>query len=402
MGLLVSFFLINNAKAGLSFSDQLSSLVPNAWSFHTVKWQINDTGGVAAGETFKLAFDTSFNLTNIDNNYITVVVNSTNRNIVNACGAGDEIQVNVVGTEVNFVLCPSATAINLNDQVAIQIGDGVDNSHQVKNPSLPGGYYIDLTGGSGYSDSGRSEILISAGNSTSLNVAPLTGSLVLSGKTSPGAIIYIYENDSLIGTGNADDSGDFNKTVTGMSLGLHNIGIWCRDIDNNDSESLSYQFNINQSQNTQISGIMLPPTSSDTENQIKRSAPLWLNGRTFSHGKVSVSITSLKDNFNLDTESDTNGLYSVNINPKLHLGSKNYSGITYDGYGSTSGSTTTKSFEVIRTSDINNYGVTNTKDFDAYKIDYNVDDFKEILNDINDDNDCDLSDLSIMMYDWSK
>ncbi len=401
MGLLVSFFLITKTEAGLLFSDQLSTQMPNVWSYHIITWKIDDANGIIAGENFKLVFDSSFNLTNIDNSYIEIFSNGTNRNIVGTCGAGDEIQVNVVSNEINFMLCPNATAINQNEQIEIQIGDSVDNSHQVKNPSLPGGYYIDLTGESGYTDNGRSEVLITAGNSTSLNIAPLTGSLVLSGKTSPGAIIYIYENNSLIGTGNANNSGDFAKTVNSMSLGLHNIGIWCRDIDNNNSESLSYQFNINQLQDTLISGIMFPPTSSDKENQIKRSAPLWLSGRTFSYGKISVAITSFKDNFNLDTESDANGLYNININPKLHLGSKNYSEITYDGYGSTSESTKIKSFEVTRTSDINNDGIVDNKDLDIFKIDYKANNYKEILSDINDDNNCNLSDLSIMMYDWS-
>ncbi len=401
MALLILFFLVCKADAA-SFSDEVSSAIPNNWAYHTIRWQVDDASGITAGESFLISFNSSFSLANIEIDNINLTVNGISRNLIGACGAGTDIAANITGSEIDFLLCPASAAINQNDQISVQIGDSVDNAHKVRNASLPGGYYIDMVGESGYSDSARSEIIISAGSTTSFNIAPLTGNLILSGRSSPGSIIFVYEGDSLIGTDYADSSGNFNKTLSGLSLGIHNIGLWSRDTNGNNSEVLDYQFNINQAQNTQISGIMIPPTSSLEANSVKRSAPLWLNGLTFSSGRVNISIASIKDNINNDYQADNSGIFTANINPKLHLGTKNYSIIAYDGYGGVSQATDMKSYEVVRTSDINNDGNINIKDLDLYKEDYTIKDFKNVLNDINDDGGCNLSDLSIMMYDWSK
>lgn len=237
--------------------------------------------------------------------------------------------------------------------------------------------------------------------STRMMVGSQAGSLRFVGYASSGAIVYFKENGSVIGTITADSSGYFDKTISGLSESIHNIGLYAADTDSVLTLTVTYGVSVSANVTTLVSGIVLPPTFSLVVASVKRPAELIGSGRALNNATVQVFIQGSGDSQSVNTSTDNEGRWSVNINPKLHLGSKSAYAIALNTSGSQSQSSQTQSYEVLLSADINVDNLINLTDFSVLMYNYGTDSPANAAADINDNGRVDLVDFSVMMYYWS-
>ncbi|MHB8362615.1 MAG: Ig-like domain-containing protein [Patescibacteria group bacterium] len=122
--------------------------------------------------------------------------------------------------------------------------------------------------------------------SVSVTISPTT--LVFQGFTSPNALVYVEENNTVVGTSTADSSGNFIVTLVGISSGISNYQIYSQDINGINSNVVSISDNIMSDRTNNIYNINLSPTLvTKTNNNI-----FYLNGRAYPSSKIEIFLNS--------------------------------------------------------------------------------------------------------------
>lgn len=237
---------------------------------------------------------------------------------------------------------------------------------------------------------------------TTLDVQSSAGSISFSGVTSPNATVSFVEGNQIVGTTQANSLGVFNKVLSGLSPTIHNIGIYATDTDLVNTIITIYSVNVEPGLTVFLSGIILPPSFSLDADTVKRPAELLGRGRALRNADLQVFISGSNDSLTLPVKTDNLGDWSVNLNPKLHLGQKTASVLALDGLGGQSSLSQSLDFTVIRSSDLNVDNLVNLADFDIFIKSYKKVPIPDVISDINDNSVVDLTDFSIMLADWSK
>jgi hypothetical protein len=134
--------------------------------------------------------------------------------------------------------------------------------------------------------------------SVSVTISPTT--LVFQGFTSPNALVYVEENNTVVGTSTADSSGNFVVTLVGISSGISNYQIYSQDINGINSNVVSISDNIMSDRTNNIYNINLSPTLvAKTNNNI-----FYLNGRAYPSSKIEMFLNS---NYAYSTTVDSSG-----------------------------------------------------------------------------------------------
>lgn len=240
------------------------------------------------------------------------------------------------------------------------------------------------------------------GTESTMLVGDSTGSIAFSGYSSPGSIIYFMENGQVIGNTIADDHGYFEKTLSGLTAIIHTIGLYSTDIDSYNTLITNYSISVGVKTTTFFSGIILPPTFFISSNTVKKPAPLNATGRSLANSTIKVFIDSARENLVLSTETNAFGSWSLNINPKLHLGLKTATALVLNGTGGQSGLSEGHQYTVLRSADLNVDNYVNLTDFSILMFSYGKMPFPNAASDISDDGVVDLTDFSIMMANFSK
>ncbi len=122
--------------------------------------------------------------------------------------------------------------------------------------------------------------------SVSVTISPTT--LVFQGYTSPGALVYIEENNSVVGTGISQSSGDFNVTLVGISSGISNYQIYSQDINGLNSNIVSISDNVMSDRINNVYNINLSPTmtAQSTNNNLS------LYGMAYPLSKIEIFLNS--------------------------------------------------------------------------------------------------------------
>lgn len=249
--------------------------------------------------------------------------------------------------------------------------------------------------------SAKADTVTSASTTTSATVSAQTGTLRIVGYASPQAIVYFQETGSIIGTQAANSSSYFDKTFTGVSPGIHLISLYATAGSSHTTLTITFSVNVTTGSTTIVSGVLLPSTLVLGENEVKRPFTLTATGRARSDSSVRVFISGSGDSNSNNINTNSNGEWSININPKLHLGNKTTYAMVLDNSGGQSEFSHSKNYEVKLSADLNADRIIDLTDFSIMMYDYGVGNPSNVLADVNDDGVVNLTDFSIMMYHWS-
>ena len=407
MGLSLALLIPSFSIAALTMSDQLSDVRPSANSNHIINWTVADAGGIAEGERFDVDFNASFDNSTIAVSDIDLLDDLSQLTLSNNCSGVEQVGVTITGGgSIRFDICPGdGGAIATGSVVEIRIGTNATGGvNQIINPSLIGNYGVVLNGLLGYSDSDTVDIVIIDGVTVSASVPSQSGNLSVAGHASPGALVYFLESGSLLGTNLADNSSYFDETLAGLSDGIHSISVYAMDIDTNLTRTITFSVNVIPASTTVVTGLLLPPTVKIDSTSIVRPRNLILSGmgRNNAGSTIQVVITGSGDSLNLSVSVDSLGRWSINVNPKLHLGIKNVYAINLDGVGGISESSSTLAYEVLLSADLNADNLVDLVDFSILMYNYDTSSPENVLADINDDSSVNITDFSVMMYYWTE
>lgn len=239
------------------------------------------------------------------------------------------------------------------------------------------------------------------GNTSSMQIGSMAGSINFSGYASPGALVFFMENGQVIGTTEANSSSEFSKELGGLAPTIHTIGVYATDIDSVNTVITSFSINVVTDSTTFLSGVILPPSFSVDSSVTPRPAELVGHGRALNNASVQIFISGSRDNTAISASTNASGQWSINLNPKLHLGAKTTYAMALNGLGGQSSLSETHDFTVLRSADLNVDGSVNLTDFSILMYSYSSIPVRNVVSDINDDDVVDLVDFSIMMSNWS-
>jgi len=402
---VLALLLLPNSRvlAALTFSDTLSTVVPSVVSNHDLKWTVADTNGIADGESFSLSFPSEFNTETITSADVSISDNSSNLSIAGDCSGSEKVSfVNNSDNVFIFTICSGKGGVIATGHIVeVKIGTNVPaGSHQITNPPA-GGYLILMNGANGYADTDKTQIVILSGITTSAYYAGPTGNLRIIGYSSPNSLVFFLENGSVLGTQVASSGSVFDKTLSGLDPGIHFLSIYSTDSGARNTLTITFGISVVSGSTTIASGIILPPTVSLANSEVKRPAQLTASGSAKSNASVQVFISGSGDSKTINQSTDANGNWSVNVNPKLHIGSKQTYALALDGLGGQSEFSSISNYNVLLSADLNVDNLVNLTDFSILMYNYGTSNPPNVIADINDNGPVDLVDFSVMMYYWN-
>ncbi len=148
---------------------------------------------------------------------------------------------------------------------------------------------------------------------TSLTVSMTVGdtSLLISGKTSPEALVTFTENDSVLGTTSALSDGTFSKRFTAQTAGLHQIKIYAKDSAGVTSSTVTQSLSLTGQTETSLSNVILPPTISLDKSTVAQGETVTVSGRTAPAATVAIFVFETR--IANVTSSAANGAWSYSL-----------------------------------------------------------------------------------------
>ena len=233
----------------------------------------------------------------------------------------------------------------------------------------------------------------------SINIPAHTGSLELSGRASPGAVVSFMQNGAVIGTTLADATSAFDKLFTGMQPNTQTFDIFASDNAGLVTNTSSFSATVISDSTVTLTGFLLPPTIGSLQSSLKRPS-----FQKFSGSSVpNASITILLDGNALTPNiiADASGAWSIVFPKVLHLGSHTAGALVQDPQGNQSQVGATTQFTVVSSADLNMDNAVELTDFSILLYNYGQTNPPNPAADINDDGIVDLVDFSIMLYNWT-
>lgn len=239
-----------------------------------------------------------------------------------------------------------------------------------------------------------------ASETTSDTTSPTTtGSLRLSGYTSPSSLVTFIRDAAVMGTMTADSSGYFDKTFTGITAGTYQFSVYATDTVGRTTQSISFELGILAGTTISLGALMLPPTITIDKTQIKRPESQTARGS----GRTDATTHAI---FNSDpivkkVTTDQNGNWIARLDEVLHLGGHSVKALLQDSSGNQSANSQTVNFTVLLSADLNIDNLINLFDFSILMFNYARATPPNKAADINDNGPVDLVDFSVMMYYWT-
>lgn len=374
--------------------DTLSDSRLSASSRHTLI--VDMTAGTAfqTSETFTITFAAGFSVPAFSASDVTFD-DGTARTVLSSCAAGvNNVGLAVAGQVVTLTACAGFNASSNGATVTIVLGTG---STLITNPSSPGIASVTVAGSYG-DDSRVTSVAIIEGVTVSLTIPASSGDVRFTGDAFPAAMVTILDNNSVAGTTTANGSSVFDKTIQGLTPGVHTFGIFGQSLDNRKTLTLSFNINVISGSTVTVSGILLPVIFTVPESH-KRPAVLSESGLAKNGGTVTTITQS--DPITKQTTVDSNGNWSVQISDILRIGTHSATALVNDNSGNQS-IQTTQSFQVVLSADLNVDEFVNLTDFSILMFNYGTSSPPNKAADINDNGPVDLVDFSVMMFYWSR
>jgi len=140
-------------------------------------------------------------------------------------------------------------------------------------------------------------------------------SVILRGRTSPGAFLTILKGGQVAGTLLADDSGIFAKEISGLEGGDYEFAIWAEDGQNRYSQTLRFPLEVLGGTKTTVSGIFLSPTIEIQDHLVERGKDIIIFGETFPDSEINILVSPSGEI--KKTNSDSSGKWSYNLDTSL-------------------------------------------------------------------------------------
>ena len=236
-----------------------------------------------------------------------------------------------------------------------------------------------------------------------------TGSIVFSGKAYPFSAVRILKDGQIAATTASGANGDFETTLTHLTVGSYSFAVYAYDSNGNKSKTIAYARVISKDEIEEISDVIIPPTLSIDDNKVKKGNKITFSGQTAPSAKVTIYLISDNDSWSLNATAGSNGYYSY------ELDTDDYDEGNYiiSAKATINGLTSEYSEEVSLTTTTNYSSECSTKKGDLNcDARVNLIDFSILINwfdsgnfpskvDINTDKKVNLSDFSVMMYYWT-
>lgn len=240
---------------------------------------------------------------------------------------------------------------------------------------------------------------ISSEVTVSATVPSHLGTLRLTGYASPNNLVTFLKNGVVVGTTVANSASFFDKTITGLEPGLTTFSIYASDSIGRTTLTVSTEITIIADMTITLSGFLLPPTISVGNSELKRPANQSVAGVALNNATVTAYFNSVP--FYRQVTTDNNGNWEAKANQILSLGSHSTNALVQDGDGNQSVGSQTRLFNVILSADLNLDNLVNLTDFSILMYNYGTSNPLNLSADINDNGPVDLQDFSMMMYYWT-
>lgn len=310
----------------------------------------------------------------------------------------------------------SADNVNISLEVtgeapSYQCSDGIDNDSdgQIDYPDDPGcasGDDNDETNAPSGGGGG-------GGGAGTLPPSFLT-TIVFKGKAYPGADVTLLKDAQVAAAEKADDFGNFEIILEGISGGIYTFGIWAQDTKGKRSITLSFTISVTAEATTTVSGIFIPPTIGLDKTVVKQGDILEIFGVSYPKSEVAIHVSSDEEKIFTATVEES-GIYIYKLDTSglakdTHFAksrSKHYLDDTRSSFSRV------VSFVVGEESieaeflkgDLNGDGRVNLVDFSIAAFWYKRTISKEFAEKeagyLNGDGKIDLVDFSIMAYFWT-
>ena len=220
------------------------------------------------------------------------------------------------------------------------------------------------------------------GGSTVIQPSPTQfAAFAIKGMAYPKAIITILRNNAVTKTLVAGNDGNFEATISGLPAGLQTFGVFATDTSGKKSVTLSFTLNLIANMTTTLEGLIIPVTIEISSPVVNQGNPLFVYGQSFPESNINLFIQSKEVVKTTETKASGNWRYELDTAP-LDLGDHSVRAKAQAKTGEQSEFSETKAFRVIPKGAHGTPG--------------------SCPADLNDDNRVDITDLSILLYNWGK
>lgn len=241
---------------------------------------------------------------------------------------------------------------------------------------------------------------ITSESTVSFSIPFPTGNLRLTGYAFPGALVTFLRQGVVAGTSTANSSSFFDKTITGLDLGVQTFSIYGSDSEGRSTLTLSFDANIISGSTITLSGFLLPPIIAVSKTTLKRPDVQTASGMARQSATVTAFFNS--DPIAKQVTTSGSGSWEARVPESFHLGSHSTNALVQDADGNQSVLSQTRSFTVVLSADLNVDNLVNLTDFSILMFDYGQKNPVNKATDINDNGGApDLVDFSVMLFYWT-
>ena len=245
----------------------------------------------------------------------------------------------------------------------------------------------------------------------------LAGSLNIKGGASPGVTLIILRNGNIVATATADNQALFETSLTGITPGLHNFGLYVIDREGIKNSTYSFQKNIVHSVVSSVTAV-LSPTLKLSHTVIKQGEKLTASGYTMPNAEASIWVDSKIAqsansnqagfwNGTIDTIALALGKHEIKVQARRGIDLSQFSlALEFEIDAEKSIPTPPPKAPGVpgapaQISDLNEDGRVNLVDFSILLYFWLRPAEANAIADINKDGFTDLVDFSIMLYEWT-
>ncbi|MCK5332401.1 hypothetical protein KAJ41_00890 [Candidatus Parcubacteria bacterium] len=116
--------------------------------------------------------------------------------------------------------------------------------------------------------------------------------VVFKGKAYPGSYVTILKDGNVTATLSADPGANFEATLTGLSAGVRNFGLWSEDKNGVKSMTLSFSSALTAGTVTTFSGLFLPPTINIENSSVTKGEIINIFGYSYPASEVNIFLNS--------------------------------------------------------------------------------------------------------------
>lgn len=132
--------------------------------------------------------------------------------------------------------------------------------------------------------------------------------VVFRGKAYPSSNITLLKDAQVAAIGVAGEDANFEFTLSGLTPGTYNFGVWAEDYKGNRSITLQFQISVTANASMVVSGIFIAPTISVDKIEVVQGEPLNILGQSAPSSTISVFIGSAQQLVK-KTGSDSSGAW---------------------------------------------------------------------------------------------